>query len=93
MDTPDKLKRGTGCESCNFNGRVDVLDVWGVQRRGIAGKPIEKALGDADNLPLLREAAMCPFCGDEEQHERDWAELERQQGGNPWDEKTYRGNA
>lgn len=85
--------RGTGCMYCNNKGRIDVLDIWGTQRRVRGGDTLDNALGPtANDLPMLREVVICPHCGDEETHLREWAEMLRENGGDPWDDKTYKGH-
>lgn len=78
------------CEICEDTRRVNVLNVWAVQRAHKNGTSVHDAVGDALNNFIVLENA-CPKCCGEDAFNQAMTDLREKMGGDAWDPKTYEG--
>lgn len=76
----------TACEVCRGSGRIDVLDVWKVQRAYIETGRMPEFDG-ADAFPLLKAATACPVCLP---HDPDDMKALVARLGDPWNPETFK---
>lgn len=76
------------CEICKDTGLVDVLDIWSIQREHIAHGAV--SIDTAAALPKLKQAVRCPCCHGSDACEEDMQRVAKENGGSPWDEKTFK---
>lgn len=83
----------TDCRICHGTKRINVLNVWRIQRRyRINGGDASEAIGgSSDDLPFIVLENACPDCCGESACDEAHRELERRMGGNPWSPETYEG--
>ena len=77
------------CEICGGTGRIDVLDVWAIQRAVMEHGREWMDHQTAESLPTIRQAVRCCECHGPDAADEDMMAIEAQQGGDPFDERTY----
>ena len=76
---------------CHGTGRMDVFNLWDMQRT-----MMEYGHMDIDSfaaLPMLRQVIRCPRCHGAEAANEDMTELKKRMGGNPYNAKTFETDA
>ena len=74
------------CETCKDERRVDVLDVWSIQRAAIENDGKFPNYDSFDAFPMLTGAIACPSCCPDDP---DDMEALTKRLGDPWDPETY----